>query len=79
MKIHKIISVVAFDDFTIMIKFDNGIEKRVNIKPFIGNGVSSSLLELDYFKTVRLTDGFIHWDNGFDFCPNFLYNYTPQS
>jgi hypothetical protein len=79
MKMHKIISVAAFDDFTILIKFNDGIEKIVNIKPLIGKGVSSSLEDLDYFKNVRLTDGFIHWDNGFDFCPNFLYQYTPQS
>ena len=79
MKIHKIILVEAFDDFTLNIKFDDDVLKKVNIKPFIGNGVSSSLKDLDYFKAVRLTDGFIHWDNGFDFCPNFLYQYTPQS
>ena len=77
MKMHKIVSVVAFDDFTLLIKFDDDVEKNVNIKPFIGKGVSSSLLDIDYFKDVRLTDGYIHWDNGYDFCPNFLYQYTP--
>lgn len=79
MKIHKIISVVTFDDFTLFIKFDDGVEKKVDIKPFIGKGVSSALKDIAYFKDVRLTDGFIHWENGFDFCPNFLYQYSPQT
>ena len=79
MKMHKIISAEAFDDFTVLIKFEDGVEKKVNIKPFIRKGVSLSLEDPKYFKDVKLTDGYIHWDNGFDFCPNFLYQYSPPS
>ena len=78
MKIYKIISAIPYDDFTLFIKFDDGVVKKVDIKPFIGEGVSSSLKDLTYFKDVRLTDGYIHWENGSDFCPNFLYQYTPS-
>lgn len=79
MKIKSIVEAIPYEDFSIYIKFNDGYEKKVNIKPFIKNGVSSKLKDYEYFKKVKVIDGFIAWENGFDFCPNFLYQYIPQS
>jgi hypothetical protein len=77
MKIKNIVEAIPLEDYHIVLKFNDGIEKKIDIRPFIKNGVSSKLKDFNYFKKVQVVDGFITWDNGFDFCPNFLYQYTP--
>ena len=54
------------------------VKDYILIAPFIKEGVSAKLKDLEYFRSVKLNEGYIFWDNGFDFCPNFLYNYTPD-
>jgi Protein of unknown function (DUF2442) len=76
MKIHKIIEVIPLSDFNLRIKFDNGKSKDIDIKPFINKGISKELEDTDFFNKVKAIDGYITWENGYDFCPNFLYNYS---
>ena len=77
MKIKNIVEAIPHEDYHIVLKFNDGIEKKIDLRPFIKNGESSKLKDLNYFKKVQVLDGFITWENGFDFCPNFLYQYTP--
>ena len=79
MNIINIKEVSVLEDFNLRLEFENGLVKLFNAKPFIKHGVSALLNNPDYFKKVQLVDGFVCWDNGFDFCPNFLYNYTPHA
>jgi len=45
----------------------------INIKPFISEGISAKLSDYNYFKQVKVDEfGGIAWENGFDFCPNYL-------
>jgi hypothetical protein len=77
MKIYSIVEAIPLEDFMLIIKFIDGTQKKLDIKPFIKQGVSAALSDIEYFKNVQVKDGFITWDNEFDFCPNFLYHYTP--
>ncbi|MBL0050844.1 MAG: DUF2442 domain-containing protein [Bacteroidetes bacterium] len=72
--IPNIINVLAKDNYLLEIYFDDGKYKEIDVKQFIKNGVSSRLLDIEYFKKVKVQEGFICWDNGYDFCPEFLYN-----
>jgi hypothetical protein len=54
--------------------FEDGKNKVIDVRPFIRNGVSAALKEQQYFKNVKVENGYISWENGFDFCPTFLYN-----
>lgn len=68
-----IIEVKPLDNFYVWIKFADNFSASINIKPFITTGISSKLSDPDYFKQVRIDPfGGITWENGFDFCPNFL-------
>jgi hypothetical protein len=52
----------------------------VDIKPFINGGISDALKDEEYFKNVKINEFFgITWENGFDFCPNFLRQYIKLS
>jgi hypothetical protein len=68
-----IIDVKALDNFNIWIRFSDNTDAVINIKPFISEGISTKLLDTNYFKQVKIDEfGGITWDNGFDFCPNYL-------
>ena len=79
MNIPSIVNVEILRDYQLKITFNDGLQKLVDIMPFIGSGVSSQLKDPEYFKNVIINDGYICWENGFDFCPQFLYRYTPKS
>ncbi len=74
-EIPSIINALPKANYILEICFKDGLRKEINIKPFIKNGVSAQLLDIELFKTVKVQDGFICWENGYDFCPEFLYNY----
>ena len=68
-----IIEVKPFDNYTVWIRFSDNSDAIVNIKPFISEGISAKLSDYNYFKQVKIDEfGGIAWENGFDFCPNYL-------
>jgi hypothetical protein len=61
------------DNYHVWLKFQDGYEKVVNIRPLIGNGFTKELLDENNFKKVRIeSGGGLEWYNGYDVCPNFL-------
>lgn len=68
-----IIEVKPLDNYKVWIRFSDNSDVIINLKPFISKGISAKLLDYDYFKQVKVDEfGGISWDNGFDFCPNYL-------
>jgi Protein of unknown function (DUF2442) len=75
---HKIIELKFIKDYQITIRFNDGEIKIIDLKPLIGKGISSLLLDTSYFKLGTIDNGGgIEWPNGFDFCPNYLKEYEP--
>ncbi|MEP7199786.1 MAG: DUF2442 domain-containing protein [Chloroflexota bacterium] len=69
----RVIQAQPFPDFSIELEFSDGFTKRVNILPFIRDGISVPLRDWNYFQQVAIDDGGgITWPNGYDFCPEFL-------
>ncbi|HKL40499.1 MAG TPA: DUF2442 domain-containing protein [Cryomorphaceae bacterium] len=70
---NEVVEIKVLQDFRIEIKFNDGELKTVNFKPFLGKGFTKELLNFEKFKQVYIEPGGgIAWENGFDFCPNFL-------
>lgn len=70
---NEVIEVKALYNHLVWLKFSDGDEKIVNLRPYIGKGFTKYLLNEENFKQVFIEDGSgIAWENGFDFCPNFL-------
>jgi len=67
---------IYIKDYEIKLLFSNGIIKTVDFKPFLINAknLALPLLNLDYFKRFYIDNTTICWPNGFDFCPDVLYN-----
>ncbi len=69
----KVIAIKPMDNFTLWVKFADHKVAYIDIRPYIKSGVSVKLLEKSYFNKVKIDEfGGVVWENGFDFCPNFL-------
>jgi hypothetical protein len=72
-----VIEVIPLENYLLRIVFADKFDTTINIRPFITTGISTKLLDYNYFKQVRIDEfGGITWDNGFDFCPNYLRELT---
>jgi len=75
---HRVTELRALEGYTLELHFDDGSVKIVDLRPFIGKGISAPLLDHNYFARVEIDSaGGIGWPNGYDFCPNFLYQDVP--
>lgn len=68
------VSVIPDDDYILNVKFDNGEEKKFDVKPYIKGDWYGHLKDTAYFKAVT-TDGYtVTWPDGQDICPDELYS-----
>lgn len=75
-----VIDVRPLENYNIWIRFADNFESTINIKPFITTGISTRLMDVNYFNNVKIDElGGITWENGFDFCPNFLRELTNKA
>jgi hypothetical protein len=62
-------------DYEIVLEFENGNVKLVNLENHLNNGILKDLKNNANFSKFKLnhdTDT-IEWENGADFSPDFLY------
>lgn len=65
--------------YKIWVRFSDGEEKVVNVRPLIGEGFTKELLESENFNEVYIEEGGgLAWPNGFDICPNYLKSMTDE-
>ncbi len=75
---HRVISVEPLANYLVRLTFSDGMSKEVDLQPYIGKGIAAALKDETYFRKVTLEEGGgITWPNGYDFCPNFLYEEVP--
>ncbi len=61
------------NDYCLLIGFDNGETKIFDVKPYLNKGIFRELKAISLFKSVRVVDGSVQWQNEADFCPDTLY------
>jgi hypothetical protein len=71
--------VKPLEGYFIWVLFSDNFTATIDIKPFISTGISAKLSDYEYFKNVKVDEfGGITWENGFDFCPNYLRELTEK-
>jgi hypothetical protein len=74
----RVVSVNPLENHFLELEFADGFRKVIDLHAFIREGLSSALLDPAYFRQVKVEDGGgIAWENGYDFCPNFLRDDIP--
>jgi hypothetical protein len=74
----RITSARYIRDFTILIRFHDGVGGEVDLKRQLYGEIFEPLKDLSYFRQFRL-DPELHtivWPNGADFAPEFLYHHA---
>ncbi|NET40302.1 MAG: DUF2442 domain-containing protein [Cyanothece sp. SIO1E1] len=78
----KVTDVKYEKDYTLLLTFYNGAHKRIDLKPYLKGPVFVPLLDIEYFKKVRIEGSSVAWPNGADFAPEFLFEkgqvFTPD-
>ncbi|MBW8051498.1 MAG: DUF2442 domain-containing protein [Cytophagales bacterium] len=75
--------IVDAQPYQLTLKFNTGETLKINLEEKLKkwakspNSVYKSLLDPEYFKSVKLQTEWetIYWDNGIDFCPDVLYSW----
>ena len=69
----RILDVDYLGEYTLKIKFSDGVVKIVDLKPYLTGEVFGELLDKEKFIPYGLTRVTIEWANGADLAPEFLY------
>ena len=77
---HRIYRVERFEivgPYTLVLRFDDGTEQRINFRPVLEGEVFAPLQDLDVFNAVELDSAFgtVQWPNGADFDPETLHDW----
>jgi hypothetical protein len=68
----KVIKVIPREDFTLIVTFDNGQTKLLDVKPFINFGVFRKLKDPEEFKSIRVAYSTVEWGCGVDLDPEYI-------
>ena len=69
----KVVRVLANTNFTLDATFDNGLVKRFDFKPYLKFPVFERLRDFEYFKSVDVSFGAVHWQGGEDISPETMF------
>jgi hypothetical protein len=64
---------VYLDNYRIMLTFNNGETRIVNLENELEGSVYAPLRDHDYFKNFQIKFNTIEWQNGADYAPEYLY------
>lgn len=66
--------VTPEDDYTLLVDFADGKQKRFDMKPLISRGgVFERLKNLEFFKKAHVDRDTVAWDDVIDVAPESLY------
>ena len=72
---HFVKDVQYLADYKLELTFEDKLVKIVDLKPHLDGEIFEPLIDIDYFKSVRLNPDIdtVVWSNEADFSPDFLY------
>jgi hypothetical protein len=69
----EISKAVYLEDYRILLTFNTGEMKTVDLQSELNGTVYEPLRQLDYFKNFQVKYNTIEWANGADYAPEYLY------
>lgn len=69
----RVIDVDYIKDYVLLVTFNDGSKKNVDLQPYLIGEVFGELLDKNKFIQYGLTRTTIEWANGADLAPEFLY------
>ncbi len=69
----RVTDVEYLKDYTLMLSFNDGVKKIVDLAPYLTGDVFGPLRDKYLFIQFALTPITLEWANGADLAPEFLY------
>ena len=69
----EILKAAYLDNYRILLTFNNGVTKTVDLQNELNGTVFEPLLQLDNFKNFQVKFNTIEWSNGADYAPEYLF------
>lgn len=69
----EVIMAEHLDGYRLLLQFNNGERKIVDLSNSLKGTVYTPLKDIDYFKNFSIKFNTIEWENGADFAPEYLY------
>ena len=67
-------AVEPLEDFVVRITFKDGVQKEIDLRKFLRGEIFEQIrTNPEMFRSVKVIDATIGWDNGADIDPNVLY------
>ena len=66
--------VVAGEEYTLAITFENGKSGVLDMKPILDFGVFRRIKDVEAFRRVRVAFDTVEWDCGVDLDPEYVYS-----
>lgn len=76
MDIPAVIDVSPLDDHHLAVRFSNGEQGILDMRPHLDFGVFQKLKEIENFRQVKVSFDTIEWEGGIDLDPEFVYRHT---
>ena len=69
----EVIRAEYVDGYRLLLLFNNGERRIVNLSSSLKGSVYIPLRNIDYFKRFTIKFNTVEWENGADFAPEYLY------
>ena len=66
------------NDYILHLTFENGENRKFDMKPYLETGVFRELKDISIFNTVHISFDTVEWNNNADFDPEILYKYSVE-
>ena len=68
-----ITAVKPQENYILLLTFENGEQRCLDMKPYLNRGVFRELADKDMFNTVHVVFDTVAWKNNVDLAPEVLY------
>ena len=84
---HLIEDIKKIEQFNLFLQFNDGIVRKISLEEKLNDwsktegSIYKQLLNPSYFTSVKLNheQKTIYWENGVDFCPDMLYQWSEKT
>jgi hypothetical protein len=73
-KLVRVRKVTPLSGYRCLVVFEDDTQREIDLKPYLRGPIFEPILnDITLFRSVRVVDGTVGWDNGADIDPDVLY------
>lgn len=69
----RVTAVTPLDDYALLVHFNNGEQRRMDVNPYLAYAVFERLREPGFFALAQADHGTVSWPGGIDLAPDSVY------